>query len=303
MEPIQAARAQKLFDQVVENTGCSADPNPLDCLRNVPYANFLAAVNNFPALFSFQSLNLPYLPRPDTSSSFFSSSPEIAIAAGRYARVPILHGSNEDEGTLFALFTTNLTSAAQLTAYLSSYFPPGTTDAVAALVDSYPADPAAGSPFRTGSLNNDFYPEFKRLAAILGDIYFTLTRRWSLQRMSSDGVDCWSFLLSLGYGTPYLGTTHGSDLPVTFGNENFAPGQPSLLEYMISFVVFGDPNRLFDEPSSRAQQQQQLLRIPKYSVLEPRLLTFNRGGNNYTTDDFRTGEYAVFSKLISVLKH
>ena len=75
-EPIQAARSQKVFDQIVQTTGCSFEPDPLGCLRNVSYATFLNAVNDFHAVFGYSSLNQPYLPRPDTSSSFFSSSPE-----------------------------------------------------------------------------------------------------------------------------------------------------------------------------------------------------------------------------------
>ncbi|MCJ1232888.1 hypothetical protein MMC14_000842 [Varicellaria rhodocarpa] len=113
-QPIQASRSQSIFNQVVQTCGCSNNPDPLVCLRNLPYEAFLNAVIDFPSVISYSSLNLHYLPRPDTSSTFFSSSPEIAIMAGKYARVPILIGSNEHDGTLFSLLAENLTSTTDL---------------------------------------------------------------------------------------------------------------------------------------------------------------------------------------------
>lgn len=60
----------------------------------------------------------------------------------------------------------------------------------------YPDQPLlgqpAGSPFNSGALNN-IYPQFKRLAAVLGDTTFTLTRRSYLSTVASE-VKAWSYL-------------------------------------------------------------------------------------------------------------
>lgn len=86
-------------------------------------------------------------------------------------------------GTLFSLVQGNITTNDELVAYFASYFSPNNPNAmqdVAGLAAQYPDQPLmgqpAGSPFNTGPLNN-IYPQFKRVAAILGDITFTLTRR------------------------------------------------------------------------------------------------------------------------------
>lgn len=68
--------------------------------------------------------------------------------------------------------------------YVASYFPadPNNVANARGLADLYPNQPLlgqpAGSPFRTAAFNS-IYPQFKRLAAILGDITFTITRRVS----------------------------------------------------------------------------------------------------------------------------
>jgi carboxylesterase type B len=100
-----------------------------------------------------------------------------------------------------------------------------------------------GSPFRTDLLNN-WYPQFKRLAAILGDVTFNLTRRAFLYIAAglNPNVPSWSYLSSYDYGTPILGTFHGSDLlQVFFGiKPNYASA--AFHSYYISFVNSLNPN-------------------------------------------------------------
>ena len=64
------------------------------------------------------------------------------------------------------------------------------------LLNVYPADITQGSPFDTGVLNA-FTPEFKRLAAVLGDFVFQAPRRFFLQNRSSK-QSTWSFCESRG---------------------------------------------------------------------------------------------------------
>jgi carboxylesterase type B len=97
--------------------------------------------------------------------------------------------------------------------------------------------------FRTLFLNN-WYPQFKRIAAILGDLSFTLTRRslLSLANTVKPNIPSWSYLSSYDYGTPVMGTFHGSDiLQVFFGIlPNYASA--SFHAYYLSFVNTLDPN-------------------------------------------------------------
>lgn len=205
-----------MYNTVVDAAGCKTSSNTLACLRTVSYDTLLNATNSVSGLLSYSSIALSYLPRPD--GTVLTQSPELLISSGRYAKVPFIIGSQEDEGTLFALFQSNISTKAQLSTYLQKYFfNSASTAQLDELIGTYPETIFDGSPFRSGLLNN-IYPQFKRLAAILGDLTFTLTRRSFLSTANkvAPTVPSWSYLSSYNLGLPILGTFHGSDLLQVF---------------------------------------------------------------------------------------
>lgn len=246
---VSDAAPQQVYDTVVNSAGCSAAKDTLACLRSVDYTTFLDASNSLPGIFSYRSLDLSYLPRPDAGDNFFATSPDVPLLTGAFAKVPIIIGDQEDEGTLFSLTLANITTAAQVIDYLSSYFPsnPNAKSDVTGLMATYPDQPLvgqpAGSPFNTSVLNN-IYPEYKRLAAVLGDITFTLTRRAYLQAVSST-VNSWSYLNTYLAGTPVLGTFHASDILEVFGDvAESGEITQAVQTYYISFMNDLNPNTL-----------------------------------------------------------
>ncbi|KAI0432293.1 sterol esterase [Xylaria sp. FL1042] len=241
-DKVDCGRCQGVYDQVVEAAGCSGSEDSLQCLRDADYDTFLNAANSVPGLLSYTSVALSYVPRPD--GVVLPDSPDVLAKNGQYAAVPMIIGDQEDEGTLFSLFQSNITTEADLIGYLSEvFFQDATRDQVAELVATYSPALSAGSPFRTGILNSP-YPQFKRLAAILGDLVFTLTRRLFLEITSevNPDVPSWSYLSSYDYGTPILGTFHGSDiLQVFYGIlPNYASN--AIQSYYLSFLYTMDPN-------------------------------------------------------------
>ncbi|KAG8411268.1 hypothetical protein J3459_016419 [Metarhizium acridum] len=243
--PLDSPKAQAVFDKVVQTGGCGNAADKLGCLRALSSTDFLNAVTSVPGILSYESLALSYLPRPDGKA--ITLSPDALIRAGKYAPVPIIIGDQEDEGTLFGLFQPNLTTTRGFADYLRSYYFPGaTTDQLVQLVETYGSGLSAvtnGSPFNTGLLN-DITPGFKRRAAVLGDLVFTLTRRMFLTGASSayPKVPSWSYLASYDKGTPVMGTFHASDLlQVFYGvNDNYAAN--SIRTYYSNFVYNLDPN-------------------------------------------------------------
>lgn len=59
------------------------------------------------------------------------------------------------------------------------------------VTEAFPLDPAAGSPFGTGE-NNAITPQYKRIAAIQGDLLFQAPRRFFSQQRSGE-QDIWGF--------------------------------------------------------------------------------------------------------------
>jgi carboxylesterase type B len=278
-DPVDCPKGQVVYDTVVKNAGCASASDTLACLRAADYTTFLNAANSVPGILSYQSVALSYLPRPDGTA--LTASPEVLMAQGKYAKVPFIIGDQEDEGTLFALFTSNITTTADIITYLSTYyFHDASTAQISALVATYPTDPSDGSPFRTGLLNN-WYPEFKRLAAILGDLVFTLTRRAFLNAATAlnPDVPSWSYLASYDYGTPVLGTFHGSDLLQVFYGilPNYASA--SIHSYYFSFVYHLDPN-----------VDSGYMNWPQWGTGKM-LMNFNALSGALIADDFRGASY------------
>ncbi|KAF7198555.1 putative secreted lipase [Pseudocercospora fuligena] len=288
-EDVSTPKAQAIYDQVVASSSCAGSSDALTCLRGLSYADFLRAVSSVPGIFSYRSLDLSYLPRPDPGDSFFSQSPEVSVANGAYAKVPVIVGDQEDEGTLFALVQSNITTNDELVEYLATYFPtnPNAVADVTGLAAEYEDQillgQPAGSPFRTGALNS-IYPQFKRLAAILGDITFTLTRRSYLNAITNAGVPAWSYLSTFLYGTPVLGTFHVTDAFLGyFLNANASLQARTFQTYFISFVNSLDPNDI-----STASP---LIDWPQWTNASAQLLNVEALENSLLADDFRSGAY------------
>lgn len=282
---VTTSKAQTVYDTVVSNAGCSGSNDTLACLRALDYTDFLYAVTSVPAIFSYSSIDLSYFPRPDPTSNFFSVSPEVAVQNGAYAKVPIIIGDQEDEGTLFSLFQENITTTEELVTYINTYLYPTAAEAdIAGLVATYPDDSSAGSPFRTGVLN-ELYPQYKRLAAILGDVTFNLARRIYLSYVAST-VNAWSYLDSHLYGTTVLGTFHGSDLFNAFYDAPSPIAAQTVQTYYISFVNNLDPNSITTALP--------LIEWPQWTSDDPQLVQINAISNNLLADTFRNSSYAYF---------
>jgi carboxylesterase type B len=249
----------------------------------------LAAANSVPGILSFNSLALSYLPRPD--GKVLVRSPE-AITSSSFPEIPFILGDQEDEGTLFGLFTFNLSTTADIEDYLNTlYFNTAGPDIVKQLVATYPDDPAAGSPFGTGTDNN-IYPQFKRVAALLGDATFTLTRRavFNITTSLQPQVKRWSYLSSYDMGTPILGTFHGSDLIQVFYGifPNFAA--KTILAYYLNFAYNLDPNDGSGGSKSLHGGTENLMEWPEWTDGN-RMMNFFANNAKLITDNFRSESF------------
>lgn len=280
-DPVDGVKAQNIYDAVAASAGCTG-PNSLACLRQVDYTRLLNATNSVAGLLSSSSIALSYLPRPD--GVHLTESPDILLATGRYARIPFILGVQEDEGTIFALFQANfMKTTTDVTNYLKRlFFINAPTETISKFVGTYQTISTDGAPFRTGLLNN-WYPQYKRLAAILGDLTFTISRRIVLKVVNeiSPEVKTWSYLSSFNYGTPILGTFHGSDLiQVFFGiRPNYCSA--AFRAYYISFVNSLDPN----EGTSKL-----FAKWPRWSE-KNMLLNMYADWGTFIKDDFRKDTY------------
>ena len=289
-DPVDCPKGQLIYDTVVKAAGCSGSTNTLACLRQVPYNKYLQAANSVPGILSYFTVNLSYLPRPDGTA--ITQSPELLVASGKYAKVPFIVGDQEDEGTLFGLFTPNITTTRELSTYFSTvFFNNAQPTQIDQLIGTYQTITDDGSPFRTGLLNN-WYPQLKRVSAILGDLTFTLTRRVFLEVSSQvfPDVKSWSYLATYDYGTPILGTFHGSDLLQVFYGVLPNNAAKSIRGYYYNFIYNLDPNVGISLPN-----------WPRWSTSK-KLIEFKADSNGQLDDNFRADTYEFLKANVNSLR-
>ncbi|KAM3152206.1 hypothetical protein ABEW05_007433 [Botrytis cinerea] len=68
----------------------------------------------------YNSLAFSDAPRPNCRVP--TASPEVLAQIWKYAKVPLIIGNQENEGTVFALYQSSITTEAALTPYLNGVF-------------------------------------------------------------------------------------------------------------------------------------------------------------------------------------
>jgi hypothetical protein len=126
-------------------------------------------------------------------------------------------GNVADEGTIFSLTSLNVTTDDEFREYLGyNYLDDVPDQNVSEVMELYPSDRNAGSPFNT-SILNAITPQYKRIAAFQGDAVFQAPRRFFVQqRAASQSI--WSYrelfrstLISYSYHN--LESSRGMDTP------------------------------------------------------------------------------------------
>ncbi|KAF9789721.1 Alpha/Beta hydrolase protein [Thelephora terrestris] len=267
---------QAIYDQLVQFTRCNSALDTLECLRAVPYATLADAVNNTPSFLSPNGLDLTWVPSID--GEFLQKSLSDYLNEGSYARIPVLGGQVDDEGTFFSLNNSqSITTDAEVKAFMKAHLFLGATDAqVDLLASKYSQDPAAGSPFGTGNLS-DFTPEFKRLAAIQGDTVMQSGRRLAFSKWATT-QNIWSFLWKRDKNILYLGSVHGADLAELY---DITGGDHLGADAVVNFINHQDPNYSKDSTASSVLSK---IAWPKYTVDSKQMLLFSDNATEeYTT--------------------
>ncbi|PCH36159.1 sterol esterase [Wolfiporia cocos MD-104 SS10] len=234
--------AQPYYDALIEHVGCTEELDTLACLRHAPYHKIMAGVNVTPDLASYQSLDLAWQPRLD--GDMLVRNPMRTVQMGLYSKVPLISGVTGDEGTLFALGNTNITTDEQFLEYVhSTYIPAATASDLEEVSKAYPSNPDKGSPFGTGDLYA-LTPQFKRIAAFTGDWVLVAPHRFWIEQMSKT-QDAWVYLFNRMKSTPFLGSAHCSDVTEFFGDRDIFPfGSDRSIDFAATDAIINFSNRL-----------------------------------------------------------
>ncbi|KAI0793609.1 carotenoid ester lipase precursor [Fomes fomentarius] len=222
---------QDTYDLVVDQVGCSGASDSLACLRTVSTESLVAAANTSQNRYTDHTwLVNPYMPRAD--GRFLKRPIPELVLNGKLAKIPFIIGDVKDEGTLFSIAATKVTTDDEFTKHIQTWFPNASPADLQPILEAYSSDPARGSPFDTGDAYA-FASQYKRVSALQGDWFFDAPRRVLLDKYSST-QPTYNFLSNRGnYGS--IGVVHGTDVTVAY-----EPGD--MTDYFIRFVNDLNPN-------------------------------------------------------------
>ncbi|KAI0030215.1 carotenoid ester lipase precursor [Vararia minispora EC-137] len=278
---------QAVMDIFVDAAGCgheSGSPAVFDCLRKLSLEGIRTAMSATPGLFAFTSIALGWNPVADgvTIPAPFQQM----VLHSNIANVPLISGDCDDEGTMFTLANTNITTSAEFEDYITKFWAAGNRAIVEPLFAAYPDDPALGSPFDTGTTNN-ITSQFKRMASITGDLVFQAPRRFFFERVVKT-QPVFSYISKRLKSTPVLGAFHSSDLSNVYG-----PGD--MTDYLIRFAVTLDPN------GSNTNTTE--IHWPRYTLETRQMLTFLDGNVSLAIGEDTFREEAIEKVMGFALAH
>jgi len=296
--PMQATNSEKnqnYYDHLVQGTNCSAAKSTMECLRKVPADALLKVIDTTPAMFSPEGLIFTWGQSVD--NVLFKKTSKQLIREGNYAKVPVLAGSTDDEGTLFSLYSQNITTHGNFTSFVGEQYLDGAQASdIESIYTAYTEDPALGSPFNTGNASQ-LTSQFKRLSAFHGDWNFHSARRESMHYFQQT-QNVWNYLWKRRKELSYLGSVHGGELPEFYStvSTDFVA-----TDALINFVNNLDPNYpKHSKPS--AQSALSSIRWPKYNKGLEMLQISDNASEAYSTvaDTFRK---AGIEAIINVHNH
>lgn len=279
---------QSQFDEVVANTSCNSTSDPVQCLRQVPFAKLNATLG---ALYLAHG-NLSPVIDGDMVQTYGS----VHLQRGEFLRVPLIVGANSDEGA--SLGPQGIDTVADFKATLAS-LPAQFQDQI---LQAYPDDLSVNVVASLGQQRPGppYGAQFRRSASYWGDVFFIAPRRQTAATWAAHGLPAYSYRFNaIPHGVPpevgaghfkeigymfrnYIGTGYRADiLPFQGMPESHFELATLMSGSWASFISHLDPNDWTGRPGNVSAWS-------KYSVDNPTNFVFDANVTSHTeVDDFR----------------
>jgi len=221
--------AEQQVEAFVQAVGCSGTPDEIACLRGKSVSDLLVTAPvdggdpTAPGGSQFSGGTPRWDFNPVAGDGVLPDQPRTLVENGDFAKVPYLLGSNIEEGQIFFLGATPVTTEAEYSAALQRLF----STSAASVEQQYPV--------------TDFATPQDALVRVWGDYRLVCTTYDSARRVLAHGSNVFM------YNFARNGATHGFELPYVFGTLS-NPGSDdanlsdSMQGYWTRFADKGDPN-------------------------------------------------------------
>jgi para-nitrobenzyl esterase len=230
------SNAEQQMQAFAEAVGCASASDQLACLRDKPVGDLLieapvdGAASDAPGGSQFSGGVPRWDFNPVVDGEVIPDQPRALVEAGAFAKVPYLLGSNFEEGKLFLLSATAITSEAEYLAALERLF----KEAGPSVAAQYPIA--------------DFAAPQDALVRVWGDYRLVCPTYDTARRVAAQGAA--TYLYDFARPIPALSAllaTHGVELPYVFGTlASPGPEDAALSDtiqgYWTRFAETGDPN-------------------------------------------------------------
>ncbi|KAJ8516769.1 hypothetical protein ONZ45_g5958 [Pleurotus djamor] len=239
------------WNRFLEATGClKPGDDTWTCLRQ---SNSQALLRATQTVSSWDD-PLAFLPCIDGPGGVIPDQPSKLLQNLRFVNLPIITGVNLDEGTMLTPESVNSTHFIKdflLKQYSGSS--PHTEDlssVVDTLLDLYPDIPSLGSPYGTGNETFGLSAQYKRMAALYGDLLIVAPVRYHNRFLAKAGIPTYTYRFTQKQEStiPHWGVAHSANIPFVYGQPHEPVSASSrrlstrMMDYWLSFAYTQTPN-------------------------------------------------------------
>ncbi|PLB53376.1 cholinesterase [Aspergillus steynii IBT 23096] len=205
---------QDLYDDLASKVNCSDVADTLQCLREVPFEELNSVLNGTDG-------NPAYSFSPVVDGDLLRNWGSVHLQQHEFVRVPIIAGTNTDEGTQFG--PTGINTTAEFYSYLTDgasgfKLPPSMANRI---LELYPDDPIQGIPATLGArrVPSNGY-QWRRTSAYAGDLSMHANRRRQCEAWTEASTPAYCYRFNVrSAAVPYLfGATHFEEVAFVFHN-------------------------------------------------------------------------------------
>ncbi|KAL0959989.1 hypothetical protein HGRIS_011646 [Hohenbuehelia grisea] len=224
---------------------CASATDPIDCIRTTAttgsLTNAVSAVVAPPTGPAFSYVTV-------VETGVLPGNPLDLVDTGNFAHIPVIAGVTLDQGTTLSPSTLN--SDTDFVNYIQALFPTATSTAITDTTTLYPDDPTVGSPYNTGTNTFGLSSQYKRIASLIGDVFYVAGNRRFKVSAAAASVPVYGYRFSDPQPQlpARLGVAQDSDFDYVYHKlpssaSTAAKGlSKKMADYWISFIVSLDPN-------------------------------------------------------------